>query len=173
MGVDSRRVEADSSAVSTPETPFNLTLSIGPVLLQPLEIHRVCLPPQKTTFQKLKHRLSEIFFPDDPFHRFKNQTFLRKVVLGLHCLFPILQWVPSYSLSTFRSDLVSGLTIASLAIPQVRYKINMKHMFFFFFFFNLFYLFFFLGQMSDFFFYGLAALNCMNLFFFLHFWAII
>ncbi|RVW47596.1 putative sulfate transporter 3.4 [Vitis vinifera] len=118
MGVDSRRVEADSSAVSTPETPFNLTLSIGPVLLQPLEIHRVCLPPQKTTFQKLKHRLSEIFFPDDPFHRFKNQTFLRKVVLGLHCLFPILQWVPSYSLSTFRSDLVSGLTIASLAIPQ-------------------------------------------------------
>ncbi|WJZ97994.1 hypothetical protein VitviT2T_016553 [Vitis vinifera] len=118
MGVDSKRVEADSSAVSTPETPFNLTLSIGPVLLQPLEIHRVCLPPQKTTFQKLKHRLSEIFFPDDPFHRFKNQTFLRKVVLGLHCLFPILQWVPSYSLSTFRSDLVSGLTIASLAIPQ-------------------------------------------------------
>ncbi|CBI28093.3 unnamed protein product, partial [Vitis vinifera] len=114
----SKRVEADSSAVSTPETPFNLTLSIGPVLLQPLEIHRVCLPPQKTTFQKLKHRLSEIFFPDDPFHRFKNQTFLRKVVLGLHCLFPILQWVPSYSLSTFRSDLVSGLTIASLAIPQ-------------------------------------------------------
>ncbi|KAJ9688478.1 hypothetical protein PVL29_014242 [Vitis rotundifolia] len=118
MSVDSKRVEADPSAVSTPETPSNLTLSIGPVLLRPLEIHRVYLPPQKTTFQKLKHRLSEIFFPDDPLHRFKNQTFLRKVVLGLHFLFPILQWVPSYSLSTFRSDLVSGLTIASLAIPQ-------------------------------------------------------
>ncbi|CAL5438493.1 unnamed protein product [Camellia sinensis] len=86
--------------------------------LPPQEIHRVCLPPNRTTFQKLKHRLSEIFFPDDPFYRFKNQTFLRKWVLGLQYVFPIFQWFPCYSIQLFRSDLISGLTIASLAIPQ-------------------------------------------------------
>ncbi|KAL7168191.1 hypothetical protein ACSBR2_038599 [Camellia fascicularis] len=86
--------------------------------LPPQEIHRVCLPSNRTTFQKLKHRLSEIFFPDDPFYRFKNQTFLRKWVLGLQYVFPIFQWFPSYSIQLFRSDLISGLTLASLAIPQ-------------------------------------------------------
>lgn len=83
-----------------------------------VEIHKVCLPPNKTTFQKLKHKLSEVFFPDDPFHRFKNQTWVRKVLLGLQFLFPVFQWGPDYTLALFKSDIVSGLTIASLAIPQ-------------------------------------------------------
>ena len=34
-------------------------------------------------------------------------------------LFPIFQWLPGYGFDLFRSDLVSGLTIASLAIPQI------------------------------------------------------
>lgn len=83
------------------------------------EIHKVCLPPKQTTLQKLKHKLSEVFFPDDPLHRFKNQTWLTKVLLGLQLLFPVFQWGPDYSLALFKSDIVSGLTIASLAIPQV------------------------------------------------------
>ncbi|KAF0911161.1 hypothetical protein E2562_007939, partial [Oryza meyeriana var. granulata] len=36
----------------------------------------------------------------------------------LHGLFPILDWWKSYSLKFFRSDLMSGLTLASLSIPQ-------------------------------------------------------
>ncbi|KAL5836009.1 hypothetical protein ACOSQ4_015506 [Xanthoceras sorbifolium] len=84
----------------------------------PLVVHQVCLPPQATTFQKLKHRLHEIFFPDDPFYIFKNQSFRRKLVLGFQYFFPILQWGPSYSRKLFTSDIISGLTIASLAIPQ-------------------------------------------------------
>ncbi|KAL4369379.1 hypothetical protein GQ457_05G023930 [Hibiscus cannabinus] len=83
-----------------------------------MEIHSVCLPPKKSTFQKLKHRLSDIFFPDDPLYRFKDQTWCKKLVLGLQCLFPILQWGSHYHLKLFRSDIISGLTIASLAIPQ-------------------------------------------------------
>ncbi|XP_054783551.1 probable sulfate transporter 3.4 [Prosopis cineraria] len=83
-----------------------------------LEIHSVRLPPEQTTFQKLKHRLSEIFFPDDPLHSFKNQTCFTKLILALQFLFPILQWAPQYSLNLLRSDTISGLTIASLAIPQ-------------------------------------------------------
>ncbi|CAL0322029.1 unnamed protein product [Lupinus luteus] len=83
-----------------------------------MEIHKVELPPQRSTFHKLKQRLSEIFFPDDPFYPFKNQTFFTKFILGLQYLFPIFQWGPQYNLRLLRSDLISGLTITSLAIPQ-------------------------------------------------------
>ncbi|KAK6124969.1 hypothetical protein DH2020_041243 [Rehmannia glutinosa] len=88
------------------------------MLAPPLEVHRVCLPPARTTVEKLRHRLSEIFFPDDPLHGFKDQTWLRKLVLGLQFLFPVFQWGPNYSFELLKSDVVSGLTIASLAIPQ-------------------------------------------------------
>lgn len=109
MGVNSNRVD-----------PFE-TIKIQseiPMYQSPLEIHKVRLPPQRTTLQKLRHRLSEIFFPDDPFHGFKNQTSFTKFLLALQYMFPIFQWGPEYSLYLFRSDIISGLTIASLAIPQ-------------------------------------------------------
>ncbi|XP_010545727.1 PREDICTED: probable sulfate transporter 3.4 [Tarenaya hassleriana] len=83
-----------------------------------VEIHSVCMPPKQTAFQKLKHRVSEIFFPDDPLYRFRNQTWRTKLVLCLQSLFPIFTWGPLYNLKLFRSDVISGLTIASLAIPQ-------------------------------------------------------
>ncbi|GFY97023.1 sulfate transporter 3;4 [Actinidia rufa] len=109
MGVNSNRVEHFSDP-SCPEA----TVTMPP----PLELHRVCLPPHKTTLQKFRDRVSEIFFPDDPLHRFKNQTWIRKLVLGLQFFFPVFQWGPSYGLNLLRSDMISGLTIASLAIPQ-------------------------------------------------------
>ncbi|GFZ04145.1 sulfate transporter 3;4 [Actinidia rufa] len=109
MGINSNRVEHFSDP-SCPEA----TVTMPP----PLELHRVCLPPHKTTLQKFRDRVSEIFFPDDPLHRFKNQTWIRKLVLGLQFFFPVFQWGPSYGLNLLRSDIISGLTIASLAIPQ-------------------------------------------------------
>ncbi|KAG9160102.1 hypothetical protein Leryth_015003 [Lithospermum erythrorhizon] len=72
------------------------------------EVHKVCLPPYKTTIQKLRHGLSEIFFPDDPFHGFKNQTWFKKLVLGLQFFFPIFLWAPNYSVKLLRSDIISG-----------------------------------------------------------------
>ncbi|RLN39593.1 low affinity sulfate transporter 3-like isoform X1 [Panicum miliaceum] len=36
----------------------------------------------------------------------------------LRSLFPILEWLKSYSLKSFRSDAMAGLTLASLSIPQ-------------------------------------------------------
>ncbi|KAK9066256.1 hypothetical protein SSX86_013577 [Deinandra increscens subsp. villosa] len=73
---------------------------------------------RKALLQKLRHRLSEVFFPDDPLHGFKNQSRFRKFILALQFFFPIFDWAPNYSLTLLRSDVVSGLTIASLAIPQ-------------------------------------------------------
>ncbi|XP_022720785.1 probable sulfate transporter 3.4 [Durio zibethinus] len=115
MGVNSNRVEDFSSHSSR---SLKVSTEIPMPAAEPMEIHKVCLPPKKTTFQKLKHGLSDIFFPDDPLFRFKKQTWCKKLVLGLQFLFPIFQWAPEYNLSLFKSDLISGLTIASLAIPQ-------------------------------------------------------
>lgn len=41
------------------------------------------------------------------------------VLTALQCVFPVLQWGRSYTLKSFRSDIMAGLTLASLGIPQV------------------------------------------------------
>ncbi|KAL8549634.1 hypothetical protein ACS0TY_008470 [Phlomoides rotata] len=82
------------------------------------EVHRVALPPHRSTFLKLKTRLKETFFPDDPLRHFKNQPSITKLTLGAQYIFPVLEWGPRYNLKLLKSDVVSGLTIASLAIPQ-------------------------------------------------------
>ncbi|KAM7276942.1 hypothetical protein ACFE04_018808 [Oxalis oulophora] len=84
----------------------------------PMEVHKVEAPPHKSTLQKLKTRLKETFFPDDPLRRFKGQSSKKKWILGAQYIFPILEWGPNYSFKLLKSDFVSGLTIASLAIPQ-------------------------------------------------------
>ena len=84
-----------------------------------LEMHKVSLPERRTTAKALRQRLAEVFFPDDPLHQFKNQSSARRLVLALQYLFPIFQWGSEYSPRLLRSDVVAGLTIASLAIPQV------------------------------------------------------
>lgn len=114
MGVSSNRVESFSNCQDL-ETSLPTAAA-----MEPLEIHKVCLPPSTTTFKALKGRFSEIFFPDDPLNQFKNQPFARKLVLGLTYFFPIFHWAPEYNLTLLKSDVISGITIASLSIPQVR-----------------------------------------------------
>ncbi|KAL0288454.1 UNVERIFIED_CONTAM: putative sulfate transporter 3.3 [Sesamum calycinum] len=82
------------------------------------EVHRVAPPPHRSTLEKLRTRLKETFFPDDPLRQFKGQSWKVKFILGAQYIFPILEWGPKYSLTLLKSDIVSGLTIASLAIPQ-------------------------------------------------------
>jgi sulfate transporter 2, low-affinity len=41
------------------------------------------------------------------------------VLPALQCVFPVLQWGRSYTLKSFKSDVMAGLTLASLGIPQV------------------------------------------------------
>ncbi|KAJ4955958.1 hypothetical protein NE237_012741 [Protea cynaroides] len=80
--------------------------------------HRVAIPPSKPFFKSLKGSLKETFFPDDPLRQFKNQPPSRKFVLALQYLLPILEWAPRYTFQFFKADLIAGITIASLAIPQ-------------------------------------------------------
>ncbi|KAD2806191.1 hypothetical protein E3N88_39568 [Mikania micrantha] len=124
MGINSNRVDhySDSGHANqgqtTDTTTAPVTITVSGEAMTSLTVHNVCLPPQKSTLQKLRHRLSEVFFPDDPLHGFKNQSRLRKLVLALQFFMPIFEWAPNYSFTLLRSDVVSGLTIASLAIPQ-------------------------------------------------------
>lgn len=94
-----------------------------------MEVHKVVLPPHRSTLEKLKTRLKETFFPDDPLRQFQGQTTKTKWILGAQYVFPILQWGPNYSFQLLKSDVVSGLTIASLAIPQVSLSLTNKHNF--------------------------------------------
>lgn len=80
--------------------------------------HKVAIPPSQPFHRSLKNSLKETFFPDDPLRQFKNKTQGRKLILGLQYVFPILEWGPRYSFDFLKADLISGITIASLAIPQ-------------------------------------------------------
>ncbi|KAL1539735.1 Sulfate transporter 3.1 [Salvia divinorum] len=80
--------------------------------------HRVEIPPPQPFSESLKNTLKETFFPDDPLRQFKNQPPRRRLVLGLQYVFPIIGWGRHYTLEFFKADLIAGITIASLAIPQ-------------------------------------------------------
>ncbi|XP_022953301.1 sulfate transporter 3.1-like isoform X2 [Cucurbita moschata] len=81
-------------------------------------LHKAAIPPPQPFVKSLKNSLKETFFPDDPLRQFKNQPARRKIVLGLQYFFPVVEWGPRYNPGLLKSDLISGITIASLAIPQ-------------------------------------------------------
>ncbi|KAL2344740.1 hypothetical protein Fmac_006025 [Flemingia macrophylla] len=104
MEVDNSRMGADDSVIIAVDGVLN--------------VHQVVLPPYKSTLQRLGTKLKETFFPDDPLRQFKGHPPKKKLILGIKYVFPIFHWVPHYTLKLFKADLISGLTIASLAIPQ-------------------------------------------------------
>ncbi|KAF9677628.1 hypothetical protein SADUNF_Sadunf08G0127400 [Salix dunnii] len=78
----------------------------------------VAIPPEKPFLESVKSGIKETFFPDDPFRQFKNQPASRKFILGMQYFAPILEWAPRYTFEFFKADLIAGITIASLAVPQ-------------------------------------------------------
>ncbi|EFJ09638.1 hypothetical protein SELMODRAFT_184503 [Selaginella moellendorffii] len=91
-------------------------------------VHKVSVPPSTPLHSGIKDTIKETFFPDDPFLQFKNQTKGRKFVLAILYVFPILEWGPKYRLNLFKRDFVSGLTIASLCIPQAMAYAKLAHL---------------------------------------------
>ncbi|XP_061366494.1 probable sulfate transporter 3.5 [Gastrolobium bilobum] len=81
--------------------------------------HRVNFSTQRGFLTKLKTGLKETFFPDDPFRQFKNEKKTsRRFIKGVQYFVPIFEWLPNYNFRLFFSDLIAGITITSLAIPQ-------------------------------------------------------
>ncbi|KAK9044139.1 hypothetical protein V6N11_072456 [Hibiscus sabdariffa] len=81
-------------------------------------VHEVGIPPKQNLLKEIAGTVKETFFADDPLRHFKDQPRSRKFVLGFQAVFPIFEWGRHYSLSKFKGDLIAGLTIASLCIPQ-------------------------------------------------------
>lgn len=82
-------------------------------------IHRVGAPPKQKLAREIRDAVKETFFSDNPLRHFRGQTASGKLLIGFQALFPIAEWGRHYSVQKFKGDLVSGLTIASLCIPQV------------------------------------------------------
>ncbi|KAK6938185.1 SLC26A/SulP transporter domain [Dillenia turbinata] len=80
--------------------------------------YKVGVAPKQNLFEEITSTVKETFFADDPLRHFKDQPKSRKLVLGIQAVFPILEWARDYNLTKFKGDLVAGLTIASLCIPQ-------------------------------------------------------
>ncbi|KAM0923225.1 hypothetical protein ACQ4PT_005670 [Festuca glaucescens] len=80
--------------------------------------YKVGFPPKKGAFAEFSDGVKETFFSDDPLRPFKDQPKSKKLWLGLQHVFPMLDWGRHYTLSKFKGDLIAGLTIASLCIPQ-------------------------------------------------------
>ncbi|XP_050378871.1 high affinity sulfate transporter 2-like [Argentina anserina] len=80
--------------------------------------HKVGVPPKQSIFQEFTAAVKETFFADQPLRSFKDQSSARKFVLGIEALFPITRWSRDYSFAKLRGDVIAGLTIASLCIPQ-------------------------------------------------------
>ncbi|KAE8009180.1 hypothetical protein FH972_005631 [Carpinus fangiana] len=81
-------------------------------------IHRVEPPPKQNLLNELKNGLKETFFSDEPLRHFKDKSAPTKLFLVLQGVFPILDWGRSYTLAKFKGDLIAGLTIVSLCVPQ-------------------------------------------------------
>ncbi|KAL3535768.1 hypothetical protein ACH5RR_004229 [Cinchona calisaya] len=83
-------------------------------------------PPREVNFATprsfltvFKSNLKETFFPDDPFGHLKNEPLIsRKAKEVIRYFVPVFDWLPNYNFGLFKYDLLAGITIASLAIPQ-------------------------------------------------------
>lgn len=81
--------------------------------------HKVNFATPRSFATSFKYDLKETFFPDDPFYQFKNEpTSSSRAKLVLKYFIPVFEWLPKYNLNFFKYDLLAGITIASLAIPQ-------------------------------------------------------
>lgn len=83
-------------------------------------VHKVEVPPKRNVFKEIGAGLWELFFHDAPVDQFKGQSRRKKGLLGLKFVFPILDWITTYTPTMLLADTTAGCTIASLAIPQVR-----------------------------------------------------
>lgn len=118
------REPAEAAAAAAGETsistqPPSSSQQAAPAPPPAVLVYKVGYPPRRSLATELTSTLRETFFHDSPLKQCKDQSGSTKLQMGLQLLFPVLGWGRTYSLSMFKGDLVAGLTIASLCIPQV------------------------------------------------------
>lgn len=70
-------------------------------------------------FVKFRSKCKETFFSDDPFKPISQEpNGLMKTKKLVEYFVPIFEWLPRYNLQKLRYDVLAGITITSLAVPQ-------------------------------------------------------
>ncbi|TVU45887.1 hypothetical protein EJB05_05395, partial [Eragrostis curvula] len=82
--------------------------------------YKVGVPRRRSVLEEFSGAAKEMFFADDdPLRQYREQpSWPKRAWLGLQYVFPVLEWGRHYTLAKFKGDLIAGLTIASLSIPQ-------------------------------------------------------
>lgn len=77
-------------------------------------------PEPPSLWRELKDCMRETLLPQcSNFLSSRNQTGFKTVISVLQAMFPILTWSRNYKATKFKNDVLAGLTLASLCIPQV------------------------------------------------------
>ena len=81
-------------------------------------------PEPPSLWQELMDSVRETtLFHARRFPSVKDKGSLSKTVISsLQAIFPIFCWCRNYKATKFKNDLLAGLTLASLCIPQVKHK---------------------------------------------------
>lgn len=103
---------SDEAAANEATQPPSYNPSQAPL------VYKVGYPPQKNLAREFADTLRETFFHDNPLRQYKDQSGSTKFMMALQFLFPVFEWGRNYNFSKFKGDLIAGLTIASLCIPQ-------------------------------------------------------
>jgi len=64
---------------------------------------------------------------EDPFDDYRGKSVKQKALTSLFWVFPICEWVSTYTPNKTDGDAIGGLTIASLAVPQVCLAVGEPH----------------------------------------------
>ncbi|KAL6894574.1 hypothetical protein ACP4OV_008672 [Aristida adscensionis] len=83
--------------------------------------YKVQFPPKKNLHEEFSGAVKDMFFAgENPLRQYKEQSsWSKRVWLGLQYVFPVLDWGRHYNIGKFKGDLIAGLTLASLCIPQM------------------------------------------------------
>jgi high affinity sulfate transporter 1 len=79
---------------------------------------QVIVPKKGTLATEVKNTVRETFFPDNPLRGFKRETPRNRLYMAIAYIFPVFHWGRGYTLLKLKDDIIAGLTIGSLCIPQ-------------------------------------------------------
>ena len=78
----------------------------------------VIIPEKGSFVTEIWGTLKETFFPDNPIRTLQKQTPRERLFTTIAYIFPVFHWAQGYTLLHLKDDIIAGLTIGSLCIPQ-------------------------------------------------------
>ena len=100
----------------------NSSDSAGPDNVEQYPRHggrQVVVPPKGPFVDEIRNTLKETFFPENPIRSLQKLPTPRERFLSvLAYIFPVFHWGRGYTLLNLKDDIIAGLTIGSLCIPQ-------------------------------------------------------